>query len=118
MDTAKRALCEDTLSSASVTEFKRAIKEHYWYELFMDDLPVWGFVGEYVSAETSHAEGGPDEEQFYIYTHKSFDINYNGNRVRLPPPEHTSSDALAEIPFQFCVMQYASCSPAALHLCS
>jgi len=81
LDTAKRTLCQDELSAASVREFKRAIKEHYWYELFMDDLPIWGFVGEYVSAETSHTEGGPNEEQFYIYTHKSFDINYNGNRM-------------------------------------
>lgn len=83
-DTARKVLCEDKLTAGSVAEFKRAIKEHYWYELFMDDLPVWGFVGEYLSAETSRAEGGPNEEQVYIYTHKSFDINYNGNRVRIP----------------------------------
>uniref|UniRef100_A0A061RAB8 Transmembrane 9 superfamily member n=1 Tax=Tetraselmis sp. GSL018 TaxID=582737 RepID=A0A061RAB8_9CHLO len=81
LDVPKRVLCEDPLSSESVTVFKNAIKEHYWYELFMDDLPIWGFVGEYVSAETSRAEGGPAEEQIYIYTHKSFDINYNGNRI-------------------------------------
>lgn len=82
VDVPKKVLCEDPLAPRSVKEFHNAIKEHYWYELFMDDLPVWGFVGEYVSAETSAAEGGPSEEQIYIYTHKSFDINYNGNRVR------------------------------------
>jgi transmembrane 9 superfamily protein 3 len=81
----KKTLCEDQLAPGSVKEFRGAITDHYWYELFMDDLPVWGFVGEYVSAETSAAEGGPEEEQVYIYTHKSFDINYNGNRVRPSP---------------------------------
>ena len=41
----------------------------------MDDLPVWGFVGP-------PPEETKDEEHIYIYTHKSFDINYNDNRVR------------------------------------
>lgn len=43
------------------------------YELFVDDLPVWGFVGP------------PPEEskdkQGHVWTHKSFDIDYNDNRV-------------------------------------
>jgi hypothetical protein len=47
------------------------------YELFMDDLPVWGFVGP-------PPEETKDEEHIYIYTHKSFDINYNDNRVCTP----------------------------------
>ena len=41
----------------------------------MDDLPVWGFVGP-------PPEETKDEEHIYVYTHKSFDINYNENRVR------------------------------------
>ena len=44
----------------------------------MDDLPVWGFVGP-------PPEETKDEEHIYIYTHKSFDINYNDNRVRALP---------------------------------
>ena len=40
----------------------------------MDDLPVWGFGGP-------PPEETKDEEHIYIYTHKSFDINYNDNRV-------------------------------------
>ena len=45
------------------------------YELFIDDLPVWGFVGP-------PPEESKDDKQIYIYAHKSFDINYNENRVR------------------------------------
>ncbi len=52
------------------------------YELFMDDLPVWGFVGP-------PPEETKDEEHIYIYTHKSFDINYNDNRVRAPSLSHS-----------------------------
>ena len=43
------------------------------YELFVDDLPVWGFVGP------PPEEG--KESQGHIWTHKSFDIDYNDNRV-------------------------------------
>ncbi len=45
------------------------------YELFIDDLPVWGFVGP-------PPEETKDDENIYIYTHKAFDVNYNENRVR------------------------------------
>jgi hypothetical protein len=40
----------------------------------MDDLPVWGFVGELKGA----AGAEPDA---LIYSHKQLDISYNGDRV-------------------------------------
>eukprot|EP00899_Mesostigma_viride_P027506 jgi/Mesvir1/7940/Mv11860-RA.1 len=92
MDVPKRTICEDPLDDKKVRKFRRAIKNHYWYELFMDDLPIWGFVGESVDPEHSgdagaklaasnNAGGFKDEDQVFIYTHKSFDINYNKNRI-------------------------------------
>jgi transmembrane 9 superfamily protein 3 len=51
-----------------------AVDHHYWYELFMDDLPVWGFVGELKGA----AGSDPDA---LVYSHKQLDISYNGDRV-------------------------------------
>ena len=44
------------------------------YELFIDDLPVWGFVGP-------PPEETKDDDNIYVYTHKAFDVNYNDNRV-------------------------------------
>jgi len=44
------------------------------YELFMDDLPMWGFVGEL-------AAGVGKEQQALIYTHKQLNISYNNDRV-------------------------------------
>ncbi len=46
------------------------------YELFIDELPVWGFVGP-------PPEETKDDENIYVYTHKSFDIDYNDERVRV-----------------------------------
>ena len=45
------------------------------YELFIDDLPVWGFVGP-------PPEESTNEGKTYIYLHKSLAINYNGEHVR------------------------------------
>ena len=37
--------------------------------MYLDDLPIWGIVGEM------------DEKDFYIWTHKKFEIGYNGQQI-------------------------------------
>jgi transmembrane 9 superfamily protein 3 len=143
VDQPKTTLCVDVLTQKSAKVFKRAVRKHYWYEFVMDDLPIWGFVGENVegaadgvdatevrddahiaadaaendlSADDSgvlrggrhekkpsphgkvssdmlgHAlrdkrHGGAlgkrrdDKTQALIYTHKRFDVSFNGDRV-------------------------------------
>ena len=46
-----------------------SVKNHYWYQMYLDDLPIWGIVGEM------------DEKDFYIWTHKKFEIGYNGQQI-------------------------------------
>ena len=48
-----------------------AVKNHYWYQMYLDDLPIWGIVGEI-------EEKGED---FYIWTHKKFEIGWNGEQI-------------------------------------
>ena len=45
------------------------VKNHYWYQMYLDDLPIWGIVGEM------------EEKEFYIWTHKKFEIGYNGDQI-------------------------------------
>jgi hypothetical protein len=47
---------------------------HCRYELFIDDLPVWGFVGP-------PPEETKDDDNIYIYTHKQLEVAFNDNRV-------------------------------------
>lgn len=70
-DTKKSDICEITLTPESFDAFTYAIKNHYWYQMFIDDLPIWGILGE------------ADEEgkSIYIWTHKRFDIGYNGDHI-------------------------------------
>lgn len=71
---AKKLVCTTSLSEDQAATFRKAVKKHYWYELFMDELPVWGFVG-------LPPEEAKDDEHIYLYTHKSLEISYNDDRV-------------------------------------
>ena len=73
---AKKLVCTTSLSEDQAATFRKAVKKHYWYELFMDELPVWGFVG-------LPPEEAKDDEHIYLYTHKSLEINYNEDRVSI-----------------------------------
>eukprot|EP00924_Labyrinthula_sp_SR-Ha-C_P001634 maker-scaffold_18-snap-gene-4.43-mRNA-1 protein AED:0.02 eAED:0.02 QI:86/1/1/1/0.5/0.4/5/532/596 len=73
-DQQKTFVCKQTLKKKHAAKFKKAVDEHYWYQFFLDDLPIWGMVGD------KGTEEGPEHKDF-IYTHRQFTIGYNGNRV-------------------------------------
>lgn len=66
----KAQYCEVELTKESLKAFLYAVKSTYWYQMFIDDLPIWGMVGK--------SEPGEDD---YIWTHKKFEIGYNGNQI-------------------------------------
>jgi transmembrane 9 superfamily protein 3 len=41
-DKAKTEFCDVTLTPSDYDAFLYAIKNHYWYQMFIDDLPIWG----------------------------------------------------------------------------
>lgn len=49
--------------------FVYAVKNHYWYQMYIDDLPIWGVVGDV------------SESNYFIWTHKKFEIGYNGKQI-------------------------------------
>jgi len=84
-----KIFCTQTLTEETAEKLKYAIQNRYWYEffigafgdsllvllaltvIFIDDLPVWGFVGDV-------SEAG----KVYMWTHLAFVISYNQDRVR------------------------------------
>lgn len=34
--------CEIEMDKAKQDAFVYAIKNHYWYQMYIDDLPIWG----------------------------------------------------------------------------
>ena len=53
-----------------------AVEHHYWYQMYIDDLPIWGVVGEIPKTDDDKKP-----EHLYIWTHKKFEIGYNGDRI-------------------------------------
>ncbi|KAJ1265046.1 hypothetical protein BS78_08G048200 [Paspalum vaginatum] len=68
----KGFICTLELDSKKVQQFADAIESSYWFEFFIDDLPLWGFVGE-----TDKNNGN----KHYLYTHKNILVKYNENRI-------------------------------------
>ena len=46
-DLPAKRLCEtEPLSEDQANIFKYAVSQHYWYQCFLDELPIWAMVGE------------------------------------------------------------------------
>eukprot|EP00002_Diphylleia_rotans_P017516 TRINITY_DN3400_c0_g2_i2.p1 TRINITY_DN3400_c0_g2~~TRINITY_DN3400_c0_g2_i2.p1 ORF type:complete len:308 (+),score=72.11 TRINITY_DN3400_c0_g2_i2:53-976(+) len=72
----KTVLCTQILTDKDVTKFTEAVRKHYWYQMYLDELPIWGMVGELVIPQSSSSN--PD---VYVYTHKRFSVGYNKDRI-------------------------------------
>lgn len=65
------SLCKKTLSREEVKTFRDAIKQEYYFQMYYDDLPIWGFVGKTDYQELKHL----------LSTNLHFEIFYNEDRV-------------------------------------
>ena len=63
-------LCSMPLDSKAQAKLKRAIEQDYYFQMFFDHLPLWGFIGK---VEKGHSV------KLFLHTH--FDVHYNGNQV-------------------------------------
>lgn len=68
-DVLKTEYCAVQLNDEKYKAFVYAVKNHYWYQMYIDDLPIWGVVGEV------------KDNNYYIWTHKKFEIGYNGKQI-------------------------------------
>ncbi|KAF9428511.1 hypothetical protein BGZ94_002140 [Podila epigama] len=65
-------ICPELLLSApQLKTFHYAISHEYWFQYFIDDLPVWGKVG------TKDKETGAVS----LYTHQKFEMVYRDNQI-------------------------------------
>ncbi|CAM6034812.1 unnamed protein product [Sphagnum compactum] len=71
----KKTICNLELNHETADAFKDAVANSYWFEFFVDDLPLWGFVGEY------HPEKNDEDSKYVMNTHKQFVIKYNSDQI-------------------------------------
>ena len=59
------------------------MRNQYWYQLYLDDLPIWGMVGELAAPDGAEAVADAPawEGEPLLYTHKKFTVSYNRKRI-------------------------------------
>lgn len=72
--------CPKTLDSKDIEVLRYAVDNQYWYTMFIDDLPVSGVIGRDLEEEQGR-EIDPHLKPIYVYTHKSFVIEYNKDQI-------------------------------------
>lgn len=71
-------ICKKTLSSEEVSKFRDAVKKDYYYQMYYDDLPLWGFIGK---VEESMETVNETEPSYYLFKLIQFNVLYNQNQV-------------------------------------
>jgi len=68
------------LTSEQAESFAGAVEEQWFYQMYLDDLPVWGMVGEMLPPfEKTEVVG--DELFPYVYTTRVLTVSYSGDQV-------------------------------------
>jgi hypothetical protein len=75
-----RSLCEEFLEAADIKQLKEAIEDDYFFEMVIDGLPVWGYVGEVVHEEFLLGKS-IQGATVYLYPHLHFSIGFNGDQI-------------------------------------
>lgn len=83
VDESDKKVCDMVIDDEVAAVMTEAVKNHYWYQLYVDELPIWGMVGEYVKDVKDAKDKASEAAALhgFIYTHQIFSIGVNGNRV-------------------------------------
>ena len=75
-----RLLCKTTLKKESLDKFKMAIQNNYFFEMFVEDLPMWGYIGDTSEDDIimSEVEG---TGKTYLFPHLHFFLGHNNGRI-------------------------------------
>lgn len=107
-DKTAEILCQKKLKEDEIAKFRNAIINEYYFQMFYDDLPFWGFIGK-VEEESWALDGkGP---KYYLFKHVQFHAFYNGNQVieihAFSDPNHVvdvTEDARTSVRFTYSVI--------------
>ncbi|KAI0495574.1 hypothetical protein KFK09_021875 [Dendrobium nobile] len=77
VDHDSKSACKKKLTKEEVIKFRNAIYQDYYFQMYYDDLPVWGFIGKI------DKEGKTDssEYRYFLYNHILFEILHKNDHV-------------------------------------
>lgn len=73
-DAKQKRLCSVQLSALNALQLRDALREQYWLQVYVDDLPAWGPVGKEAVTNDGNSQG-------FVYTHLSLMIYHNENQI-------------------------------------
>ena len=74
-----RLLCKVTLDKDELTKFKEAIHNSYFFEMFVEDLPMWGYIGDIENEDI--VIGEVEGSKTYLFPHLHFRLGYNKDQI-------------------------------------
>ncbi|KAL2899448.1 Transmembrane 9 superfamily member 5 [Bienertia sinuspersici] len=98
-------LCTKTLGREEVGKFRDAVQRDFYFQMYYDDLPFWGYIGKVEGESLTSDMKGP---RFYLFTHVQFNVLYNGNHIievhAFSDPNHVvdiTEDAESDVKFTY-----------------
>lgn len=74
-----RPLCEKLLTADEVQKFKDAIHNDWFFEMYVEDLPMWGYLGDAVEEDLIFGE--VTGSSTFLFPHLHFKFGYNGKNI-------------------------------------
>jgi hypothetical protein len=74
-----RLLCQLSLTLTEVLKLKEAIHNNYFFEMFVEDMPMWGYIGDV--ADEDFLMGEVEGSKTYLFPHLNFHLGYNGDQI-------------------------------------
>ncbi|KAK9022146.1 hypothetical protein V6N11_002434 [Hibiscus sabdariffa] len=71
-------LCHKKLERDDVAKFRDAVINDFYFQMYYDDLPFWGFVGKIEDYSWTLEDKSP---KYFLFKHVEFEVLYNGNNV-------------------------------------
>lgn len=75
-----RSLCEEYMDVDDIKELRDAIEDDYFFEMLIDELPMWGYIGE-VAHEEFLLGKNIQGARVYLYPHLHFSVGYNNDQI-------------------------------------
>jgi len=76
-----RLLCKTTLKPKDLVKLNKAIYNNYFFEMFVEDLPMWGYIGDTAEEDFTVNEAQGTSGRSYLFPHLHFYLGYNRNRI-------------------------------------
>ncbi|KAL7180980.1 hypothetical protein ACSBR1_039940 [Camellia fascicularis] len=69
--------CKKKLKKEEISQFRTALAQDYYSQMYFDDLPVWAFIGKVDRPYLAE----PNDYKYLLYTHMVFEFLYNKEHV-------------------------------------